>query len=71
LRGELTVVAKHAFVEGMHSGIIAAVVAAGVGSLVALNWLPARGASPDEVVDEVHTDEIRADGTVPVALAEA
>jgi predicted MFS family arabinose efflux permease len=71
LRGELTLVAKHAFVEGMHSGIIAAVVAAGVGSLVALKWLPARGASPDEVVDEVHNDEIRADGSVPVALAEA
>jgi EmrB/QacA subfamily drug resistance transporter len=71
LRGQLTFVAKHAFVEGMHSGIIAAVIAAAVGAIVALKWLPARGASPDEVVAEVPTTEVGEGVTVDVALAEA
>jgi EmrB/QacA subfamily drug resistance transporter len=71
LRGAYTAVTKHAFVEGMHSGIIVAVIAAAIGALATLKWLPARGASPDEVVDEVPAGDVVAEGAAPVALAEA
>ena len=42
LRETLSVVAKSAFVDGMHSGVLVAAGAAFLGAVVAAVWLPAR-----------------------------
>jgi EmrB/QacA subfamily drug resistance transporter len=45
---QLVTTAKDAFVEGMHRGILVAVIAAALGAVVAFKWLPARGTEVDE-----------------------
>ncbi len=45
-------VAKSAFVDAMHGGAIVAAIAAGVGAIVVLIWLPAHARRGDEVLQE-------------------
>jgi hypothetical protein len=65
LGNTLSVVAKSAFVDGMHTGVIVAAGAAFLGAIVAAIWLPAR-AREDTV--ESQAEEFAEEHAPPVDL---
>jgi EmrB/QacA subfamily drug resistance transporter len=64
---QIRITARHAFVSGMHRGMVVGAVAALVGAVVAFLWLPARAPHEDGVDEEI----LAVDATISAEAAHA